>query len=196
MTDTQTATLWQIGREYSSLQIEPREGNWFSEYNYTVEIDSDPINQPTIPQLIAIPQTQTAGTGTLSTGKLNIYFTLDRNYKADELTLFYGCFGAQENRFLLDGQPLSNPVSKSDSKELQQLEISLPEITVGDHILTITVSGEQQDPDYQTISYLKLEALLGEEVDLLPMSNPSPTSSPWQQFSDDLKSLNIWSMLS
>lgn len=190
MTDPKKVTLWQIGRDDSPLEIEPKQGSWFSEYNYTVEIDSDPINHPSIPQLIAIPNVPSSSREKLSTGKLNIYFTLDRNYKADELTLFYGCFGGQENRFLLDGQPLSNLNWKSCSEKLQQLEISLTEMTVGDHILTITVSGEQQDLDYQVISYLKLEALPGKDVELLPVSNP------WQQFSNDLKSLNIWSMLS
>lgn len=189
MNDSQTVTLWQIGKERSSVKTEPRQGNWFSEYNYTVEIDRDPIDRPTVPQLIAIPHAKTSSNKTLSTGKLNIYFTLDSNYQADELTLFYGCFGSPENRFLLDGKPLSNLVFKSSSNQLQQIEIACPAMTVGDHILTIMVSGEH-NADCQTISYLKLEALLGEEVELLPISNP------WKQFSNDLKSLNIWSMLS
>lgn len=189
MTDTQTVTLWQIGRKSSSIKIEPRQGKWFSEYNYTVEIDREPLNRPTIPQLIAIPHVQTNSEGKLSTGKLNIYFTLDRNYQAEELKLFYGCFGSPKNSFLLDGKPLSNLVFKSSFNKLQQIEIALTAMTIGDHILTIMVSGSQ-NTDCQTISYLKLEALLGEEVDLLPISNP------WKQFSKELKSLNIWSMVS
>lgn len=190
MTDNKTVILWQIGREDSAVEIKTKPGSWFAEYNYTVEIDPDAINQPTIPLLIAIPKDKTTSNEIFSTGKLNIYFTLDRNYQADELTLYYGCFGANENSFLLDGQPLSNIIFKSASTELQQLEIALPDLTVGDHILTITVNGEKSDSDYQAISYLKLETLPGEDVDLLPISNS------WQEFDgdDDGESLNIWNM--
>ncbi|MDJ0619249.1 MAG: hypothetical protein QNJ63_21325 [Calothrix sp. MO_192.B10] len=181
MDNTQAVTLWQIGREDFRVDIEPKEGNWFSEYNYTIEIDPDPINNPNIPQLIAIPQKHNPSSETFSTGKLNIYFTLERNYKANELTLFYGCFGSHETNMFLDGQLLT-PRSEFSSAEFRQLEISLTEITVGDHILTIKVSGEQKDPDYQVIGYLKLEALQGEDVDLFPVS-------------DDWKSLTIWNMI-
>ncbi|MGJ5672751.1 MAG: hypothetical protein ACR9NN_03905 [Nostochopsis sp.] len=185
MNNTQAVTLWQIGRERSRMNIEPKHGNWFSEYNYTIAIDRDPLDSPTIPQLIAIPQTQNSSNGTFSTGKLNIYFTLERNYRADELTLFYGCFGLQETRFLLDGKPLLIPALKSSSEELQQLEIPFPATTIGDHILTITVSGKEKNPDYQVISYLKLEALQGKEVDLLPVRDD------WATWIADKTLLNI-----
>jgi hypothetical protein len=189
MANTETLTLWQIGRELSFVEIEPKQGDWFSEYNYTIEIDSDPINNPAIPQLISIPQTQTSSNETFSTGKLNIYFTLERNYKKDELKLFYGCFGSQETRLFLDGELLT-PVIKFSSEELQQIEIPFPTTSVGDHILTITVSGKEKDPDYQVISYLKLEALQGEDVDLLPIRDD------WTTWIGDKTMLNIWNMLS
>ncbi len=182
MTNTETVTLWQIGRKIESVEIEPKQGKWFAEYNYTLEIDSDPIDNPKIPQLIAIPRTSQGQSETFSTGKLNIYFTLDRNYRADELTLFYGCFGSQSTRLYLDGQLLT-PVLESTTAELQRMEIPVPATTVGDHILTITVSGKQQDADYQVINYLKLETLPGEDVTLYPVS-------------DDFQSLNIWNIYS
>ncbi len=204
MTETKAVTLWQIGRDDSPAEIEPKQGSWFREYNYTVEIDSDSINNPSIPQLVAIPHTQADNQEHLSTGKLNIYFTLDCNHEAEELTLFYGCFGRQKSCFLLDGQPLLNPVIKSSSEEFQQLEITLPKMTVGDHILTITVSGEQQDPDYQVISYLKLEAKQLEnlepealELEILTETKADllPVPEDWAAWIADKTKLNIWNQL-
>lgn len=194
MTENKTVTLWQIGRDNSPGKIAPQAGNWLAEYNYTVEIDRDPIDHPSIPQLLAIPTILTTEQECLATGKLNIYFSLDRNYQTDELKLFYGCFGKQENRFLLDGQALFNLKVQSNSKELQQIEITLPEMTAGDHILTITVSGEQQNQDYQVISYLKLEALKPEtlkreKVKLLPVPED------WAAWIADKAKLNIWNQL-
>lgn len=194
MTKNKTVTLWQIGRDNSPEKIAPQAGNWLAEYNYTVEIDRDPIHHPSIPQLLAIPSVSTTEQECLATGKLNIYFSLNRNYQTNELKLFYGCFGKQENRFLLDGQALSSLQVQSESEELQQIEITLPEMTVGDHILTIKVTGEQQNLDYQVISYLKLEVLKPEtlkreKVKLLPIPDN------WATWIADKAQLNIWNQL-
>lgn len=178
MRTSSKTTLWQIGQKHSPETSLLRDGDWFSEYNYTVGLDAEPITRPRIPLIVAIPDEENQHQEKFSTGKLNIYFTLNKRFLAEELTLYYGFYGAEAYQLLLDGQPVKEGVSKHEDG-LKQAEITLGAVNAGDHILTITVKYGSQEA--HSMSYLKLEAKEGKTFDLEPVL-PSPDKSWLSRF--------------
>ena len=156
MANTETVTLWQIGKERSKSEIEQKEGTWEQERSYTVGMDEDSIEHPNLPKLISVAD---ADNTVFACKSFKIYFTLDRTYEQDILTLRYGYFGEEENRIFLDGQLLFKNFGIS-STEIQHNRIPFPLMEAGEHILKIEIIDKRQG--YHTISYLKLEALEGE----------------------------------
>lgn len=154
-------TLWQIGQP--AREDDSRSGQraaefqtlpWTPEFDYHVETDADPIHQPCMPSHISVsggPERPGA------TAKLNIHFTLDRDYVAGELWLIYDIGGAEANDLLLDGNRLDRTGSH-DSEDSSTSVISLGAATHGDHVLTMTTAGHAAALGYDLV-HLQLQAL-------------------------------------
>jgi hypothetical protein len=140
-------TLWQIGR---SGRIEVQ-GKWTAAFDYHVGTDIDAINNPGIPHLITVqggPKSKGA------TEKLNIHFALDRDYPDGQLAFIYDRWGAEKDQVLIDGELLA-PISGPGTGKFKHVALSLKHVSNGDHVITITTSGETETGGHR-IDYLKL----------------------------------------
>ncbi len=151
-----TTTLWQIGKENARNKAEHKTGSWEKQFNYTVGMDAEPIDNPDLPELIAIAEEENS---IFCAKSIQVYFTLEQSYAPDCLTLFYGYFGEEENRVFLDGQLLCKDFGIS-STDIRHNRIPFPRIEAGEHILKITTIGKRKG--YHTIGYLRLDAVVGE----------------------------------
>ncbi len=167
-------TLWQIGRPGDGSKEFLTKGAWAEEYDYTVGTDADSINNPTIPGIITAPEARKPSKG-ISTDKLNIDFTLERDYEQGQLTLFYNFYGSEEDSLFLDGELLTK-IAGVGEKTLKENEIPLGAIAAGNHRLSITTSGGKDGR--HAIDYLKLQATLPPPA---PVLLPAPVPLPIQQ---------------
>jgi hypothetical protein len=143
-------TLWQIGRSgRSEIQAQ-----WTAAFDYHVGTDIDAINNPGIPHLITV---QDGPKSKGATGKLNIHFTLDRDYPDGELAFIYDRWGAEKDQVLIDGELLA-PISGSGKGKFKHVALSLKDVSNGDHVITITTSGETEAGGHR-IDYLKLTTI-------------------------------------
>lgn len=145
----QHQTIWQIGKPRSRNREFVKQGTWTAEFNYTIGSDANPINNPTLPGILS--STPANAPGEYSTGKLNILFTLERDYREGELTLLYDRYGMHADNLLLDGKSIAQIPGISKGR-LQQNQIPLEAVTKGKHTLTLTTSGKRH-----VIDYLKLQ---------------------------------------
>lgn len=161
-----TEILWQIGQPGKGSQEFSQVGGWHAEFTYAVGSDKDPINQPQMPSLLVVPgrktKPQRKGKHLFSTDKLNIQFTLGKNYSTGELTLFYNFFGSQVDTLLVDGKPVTELVGVGSGKPTKT-QIPLPALSAGKHILTLTTAGGLGDGAHR-IDYLKLEGVVAPQT--------------------------------
>ncbi len=161
-----TTTLWEISHQPPrGASLSPK-AQWFDEYNYTVGLHDDSSFSSQLPLLVAIPDQTAQSQGELLTGKLNVYFTLDQPFAANDLRLYYGFYGTDEYQLMLDGQPLLEGLATGQGR-LKQAEVAFEAISAGDHILTITVKHDCEQA--HATSYLKLAAKEGAVIDLAPV---------------------------
>lgn len=157
----QTETLWQIGQPGKGGQEFLQEGDWQEEFTYIVGSDEDSINHPQMPSLLVVPGRKkkpgSKGKQLFSTDKLNIQFTLNQNYSAGELTLFYNFFGSLVDTLWIDGEPVTEIAGVGSGTNKTQNP--LPAMNAGQHTLTLTTSGGSKDGAHR-IDYLKLEAVV------------------------------------
>ena len=106
-----------------------------NEFNYTIGSDANPINNPSLPGILS--SSPADAPGEYSTGKLNILFSLERNYSQGELTLLYDRYGMHADNLLLDGK-LVTQIPGISKGRLQQNQIPLGAVTQGKHTLTLT----------------------------------------------------------
>lgn len=170
MTTTKTKTLWQIGQPGKKGRDFVQAGGWKAEFTYLVGSDPDPINAPTMPPLLLVPgrknKPKRGRKQLFATDKLQIRFTLNQSYKADQLTLFYDFLGSETDSISLDGQPLTQIQGVGEGK-LKQNKIPLPPLTSGDHTLTLTTAGGVGDGGHW-IDYLKLDAIAVDQTTKKP----------------------------
>lgn len=145
--DKPTKTLWQIGRSGRS----DFEGEWQATFGYYVGRDPDEINHPGIPHFITVPGGPRSKGGT---EKLNIHFTLDRDYANGELVFAYDRWGAEKDQVLFDGE-LVAAVSGAGKGKLKHVALCLKNGSSGDHVLTITTLGGTGSVGHR-IDYMKL----------------------------------------
>ena len=153
-TTIQNQTLWQIGKPGGRGKEFVKAGGWQAEFTYTVGSDADSINQPNMPPVLVVPERKQKP-NLYSTNKLNIRFTLDREYRKDELKLFYDFFGSEKDTLSVNGQKLTEILGAGEAK-LKQNQIPLPALGKGEHTLTFTTTGGGTDK-LHWIDYLKLE---------------------------------------
>jgi hypothetical protein len=140
-------TLWQIGRSGRS----DFGGKWTAVFDYHVGTDIDEINSPNIPHLITVqggPKSKGA------TEKLNIHFTLDRDYPTGELIFSYDRWGGEKDQVFVDDELLA-PISGVGKGKFKHVALSLNDASNGDHVITITTSGETASGGHR-IDYVKL----------------------------------------
>lgn len=152
MTEVETATLWQIGKPGGGGKEFAQDGGWQAEFTYTVGSDADPINKPNMPPVLV-----RAGLKPKlhCTKKLNIRFTLDRDYSEEQLTLFYDFLGAETDSIFINGKKLKQIKGAGEGK-LKQNQIPLPALSQGENVLSITTAGGADGAHW--IDYLKLES--------------------------------------
>lgn len=143
-------TLWTIGRPGRSEFL----GKWSAAFDYRIGEDLDPINCPAIPHYITVHGAPKLKGGT---EKLNIHFTLDRDYAKGELALIYDRWGGEKDEVLVDGNLLA-PVSGAGKGRFKRVALSLVDAPAGDHVITITTSGKTESGGHR-IDYLKLAAI-------------------------------------
>ena len=143
-------TLWQIGRSGRS----DFQGQGTETFDYHVGMDKDAINSPDLPHIITV-QGKPKSKGT--TEKLNIHFTLDRNYLKGELAFIYDRWGAEKDQVLVDNKFLT-PISGAGIGKLKHVVIGLSDISSGNHVITITTSGNTSAGKHR-IDYLKLTTI-------------------------------------
>jgi cyanobactin cluster PatC/TenC/TruC protein len=167
-----TETLWQIGQPGRAGAEFVQAGGWQATFTYTVGTDADPVGAPTVPPLLVVPSRKAKpkrGKKQLfSTNKLNIRFTLDRDYSAQALTLFYDFFGSETDTLTLDGKLLAEIPGIGEGK-LKQNQIPLPALAAGEHTLTLTTAGGAGDGAHW-IDYFKLDGVVA----------PTPVLQPTQ----------------
>jgi hypothetical protein len=140
-------TLWQIGRSGRSDFGE----KWTAVFNYHVGADIDAIDSPSIPHLITV---QGGRKSKGATEKLNIHFTLDRDYSNGELVFIYDRWGGEKDQVFVDEELLA-PISGVGKGKFKHVVVSLNDISNGNHVITITTSGETTSGGHR-IDYLKL----------------------------------------
>ena len=117
--------------------------------------DIDEINSPGIPHLITV-QGRPRSKG--ATEKLNIHFTLDRDYPNGELAFIYDRWGAEKDQVFVDGELLA-PISGAGKGKFKRVALSLKDVSDGDHVITITTSGETEAGGHR-LDYLKLATIV------------------------------------
>lgn len=143
-------TIWQIGRPGRS----DFQGKWAATFDYRVGTDLDEVNSPGIPHHITVPEgPKSKG----ATEKLNIQFALDRDYAGGELAFIYDRWGAEKDQVFVDGELLA-PVSGVGKGMFKHVALSLKEVSNGNHVITITTSGETEARGHR-IDYLKLSEI-------------------------------------
>ena len=145
--ETAKAPLWQIGRpgrqEYAA--------KWKDSFDYAVGQDTDPLNNPRLPHLLTVPGGPKSDG---ATEKLNLLFALDRDYEGGELALIYDRWGGEKDQVYIDHELLA-PVQGQGGGRLRHVALSLGCISRGDHVVTITTSGDTKEQEHR-IDYLKL----------------------------------------
>jgi uncharacterized protein (DUF697 family) len=153
-------TVWQIGKPleeaagHQSTAAFLQQCPWTAEFDYQVAADADPIQRPHIPYGLSAPD---APKRQGRTEKLNIHFTLERDYAEGELRLIYGRYGTALDQIRLDGVLLAQVQGAGDA-QLRRSELPLGVVARGAHVLTLTTAGE---PHHQAhaLGYLQLQAL-------------------------------------
>lgn len=145
--ETSTRTLWQIGR-YGRSDFQKR---WTASFDYHIGADIDPINNPGIPHFITVGDGQKPKG---ATEKLNIHFAIDRDYSNGELAFMYDRWGAEKDEVYVDGELLA-PISGAGKGKFKHVALSLKNISSGNHVITITTSGETEARGHR-IDCLKL----------------------------------------
>ncbi|MBT5875811.1 MAG: hypothetical protein HOH43_20465 [Candidatus Latescibacteria bacterium] len=143
-------TIWQIGRSGRN----DFQGKWAATFDYQVGTDLDEVNSPGIPHLITVQD------GPKSKGaaeKLNVHFALDRDYADGELAFIYDRWGAEKDQVFVDGELLA-PVGGVGKGMFKHVALSLKDVSDGDHVITITTSGETEAGGHR-IDYLKLSEI-------------------------------------
>ena len=143
-------TLWQIGRSGRS----DFQKTWTSTFDYHVGTDIDPINSPGIPHFITVHGGEKSKG---ATEKLNIHFTLDRDYPDGELAFIYDRWGAEKDQVLVDGQLLA-PISGAGKGKFKHVALSLKDILKGNHVITLTTSGNPETGGHR-FDYFQLAAI-------------------------------------
>jgi len=169
LSPSELQTLWQIGRPGDGSKEFLQVGNWTQEYHYTVGVDPDPINNPSIPALLTVPGAK-KHPKQCSTDKLNIHFRLERSYNAGELIFCYNFYGSEEDSLFIDGQLLTKIVGIGEGK-LNKHQIPLLAITAGNHTLSITTSGGVGGK--HSIDYLRLQAAVAIANTFIPKEPPA-----------------------
>jgi cyanobactin cluster PatC/TenC/TruC protein len=157
--------LWQIGRPGDGSKEFLSKGAWSEEYDYTVGSDADSINHPSIPGIITAPEARKPSKG-ISTDKLNIDFTLERDYGEGQLTLLYNFYGTEEDSLFLNGELLTKIAGVGEGK-LKENEIPLGALAKGKHRLSITTNGGKDGR--HAIDYLKLQAIVAIPAPVVPI---------------------------
>lgn len=148
--ETYSKTVWQIGRS-GRMELQNR---WTATFDYHVGTDIDEINNPTLPHLITVnggPKSQGA------TEKLNIHFTLDRDYQNGALAFIYDRWGAEKDQVFVDDNLLA-PIGGPGIGRFKHVALALPEISEGEHTIAITTSGETEAREHR-IDYVKLATI-------------------------------------
>ena len=175
-------TLWQIGTPNGAVNPivgageYPANRAYSDNFEYTVGDDTEPINAPSIPGYIGSVNVCDIASNrpcTDTTAQLNIHFTLNCYYAAEELTLIYDRYGSEVDDILLDGDSVGT-VSGTEGG-FSQFAIPLEALSAGDHTITIRYAGGG-DANGHYIDYLKLTApsLCAVQVDIKPGSCPNP----------------------
>ena len=142
--------LWEIGRpgrgEY--------DGEWAAVFHYQVGESDDEINCPRLPNFLALPG---GAPRRGATAELNIHSELDRDYLAGTLALIYDRWGAERNEVRLDGTLLASVIGAGCGRH-RQVAIGLPELSAGEHVLSVVASGDT-DAGGHGIDFLKLLTL-------------------------------------
>lgn len=159
MTEVKTATLWQIGKPGGGGKEFAQDGGWQAEFTYTVGSDADPINKPNMPPVLVKSGFKP---NLHCTKKLNILFTLDRDYSEDQLTFYYDFLGAETDSIFINGKKLTQIKGAGEGK-LKQNQILLPALNQGENVLSITTAGGADGAHW--IDYLKLESSLNDNVE-------------------------------
>ncbi|MDY6784473.1 MAG: cyanobactin biosynthesis PatC/TenC/TruC family protein [Cyanobacteriota bacterium] len=189
---TQTETLWQIGQPGRAGKEFVQAGGWQAEFTYTVGTDADPIGAPTMPPLLVVPSRKAKpkrGKKQLfATNKLNICFTLARDYAPQELTLFYDFFGSETDTLTLDKKPLAE-ISGVGEGKLKRNQIPLTALAAGEHTLTLTTAGGAGDGAHW-IDYFKLDGVVAptpvpQSTKTMPAKKQTPQAQPAAQPTPD-----------
>jgi len=149
--ETSKKALWQVGRSGRS----DFQGKWTAAFDYHVGTEIDAINSPGIPHFITV-QGGLKSKG--ATEKINIHFGLDRDYPTGELVFIYDRWGAEKDQVLVDGELLA-PISGAGKGKFKHVVLSLKDVSNGDHVITITTSGETEAGGHR-IDYLELAAIV------------------------------------
>lgn len=143
-------TLWRIGRPGRS----EFRAKWRSEFNYHVGTDLDQVNAPKLPNFIGVHGSPKVKGGT---ERLNINFTVDRDYAAGQLAFIYDRWGGEKDQVMIDGKLLS-PVAGAGRGKYKHVALRLGDLASGAHVITITTFGETDDGGHR-IDYLQLAAV-------------------------------------
>jgi hypothetical protein len=144
---------WQGALEYETNDL------WYATYDYTVGVDADPINAPSMPGIIGpvkVCDIVSDGRPCIDATKvLYIHFGLGCDYAANELTLTYDRYGSEDDELYLNGNFLGNAPGVVEGG-FAHYTYPLPEVDAGSHVLEIRyVGGGAGNGHY--IDYLKLE---------------------------------------
>ena len=133
--------LWQIGRPGRQEHA----ARWTASFDYAVGKDIDPLNTPRMPHLLTVPGGPKSDGATET---LNLLFALDRDYGPRELALIYDRWGAEKDQVYVDHELLA-PVQGAGRGKLRRVALSLGGISRGDHVITITASGDTTEHEHR-----------------------------------------------
>ena len=177
MTEQQIETLWQIGKPGQFGKEFVQAGGWQAEFTYTVGCDQDPIERPTMPAVLVVPEKkhkpERKGKPLFSTDKLNIRFSLERDYGVGELTLFYDFLGSETDSLFLDGEKLTELPGAGEGK-LKQNQVPFGAVAKGEHVLTLTTAAGKSKDHYHWIDCIKLQAVVPVALAAEPLSPSAP----------------------
>jgi hypothetical protein len=141
-------------RHKSSDENSQFPGKWTMAFDYHLGTDIDQINNPTAPLFITV---QGGPKSIGATEKFNVHFTLDRDYTNGELAFIYDRWGAEKNQVSVNNELLT-PIGGAGKGMFKHVALSLKDIPNGDHVITITTSGETETGGHR-IDYLKLSEI-------------------------------------
>jgi hypothetical protein len=179
------SVFWQIGIPHGAVDpIEgarefPATGSFSSVFDYSVGLDSDPINHPGIPGYMGLQNVGVIDPGrreTDTTARLNIHFELESSYLEQQLCLVYERYGSEKDLLYLEGVETAN-IEGTFEGCFQSFQIYLGAMAAGSHTIALGYNNGGRDN--------------GHYLDCLALRGPEKTSPTPEPFSALLVSLGL-----